>query len=36
MTPEVPHVFVAFPSLLDEADRALDSAGRFISDHFAQ
>jgi epsilon-lactone hydrolase len=36
VTPEVPHVFVAFAGLLDEADRALDSAGRFLRDHIAR
>jgi epsilon-lactone hydrolase len=36
VTPEVPHVFVAYPGLLDEASQALDSAGRFLSDHIAK
>lgn len=31
VTPEVPHVFVGFAGMLDEADAALDSAGAFIS-----
>jgi acetyl esterase/lipase len=30
VTPDVPHVFVAFAALLDEAGAALDSAARFI------
>jgi epsilon-lactone hydrolase len=30
VTPDVPHVFVGFAGMLDEADAALDSAGRFI------
>jgi len=30
VTPEVPHVFVGFAGMLDEADRALARAGRFI------
>lgn len=30
VTPEVPHVFVGLAGMLDEADAALDQAGRFI------
>ncbi len=30
VTPEVPHVFVGFAGMLDEADQALARAGRFI------
>ena len=30
VTPDVPHVFVGFTGILDEADEALAVAGRFI------
>lgn len=30
VTPDVPHIFVAFAALLEEADQALDVAARFI------
>lgn len=32
-TPGVPHVFVAFAGILDEADAALDSGARFLREH---
>jgi epsilon-lactone hydrolase len=32
VTPDVPHVFVAFAALVDESDQALDRAGRFVRD----
>jgi acetyl esterase/lipase len=31
VTPDVPHVFVGFAGMLDEADEALDHAGEFVS-----
>jgi acetyl esterase/lipase len=36
VTPDVPHVFVSFAGMLDEADSALDNAGRFLSGHLEQ
>lgn len=36
VTPDVPHVFVSFAGMLDEADSALDNAGRFLSAHLDQ
>lgn len=36
VTPDVPHVFVGFAGLLDEADRALTRAGRFIGTDLAE
>jgi monoterpene epsilon-lactone hydrolase len=33
VTADVPHVFQSFAGVLDEADAALDRAGRFIRDH---
>lgn len=36
VTPEVPHVFVGLAGMLDEADAALDSAGRFIGAHVSR
>ena len=33
VTADVPHVFQSFEGILDEADAALDRAGRFILDH---
>ncbi|MFF1409122.1 alpha/beta hydrolase [Streptomyces sp. NPDC058289] len=36
VTADVPHVFQAFAGLLDEADAALDRAGRFITDALAR
>lgn len=33
VTPDVPHVFVGFAGMLDEADEALAKAGRFIRDN---
>jgi monoterpene epsilon-lactone hydrolase len=33
VTAGVPHVFQAFTGLLDEADRALDRAALFITQH---
>ena len=33
VTADVPHVFQTFEGMLDEADAALDRAGRFILDH---
>ncbi len=30
VTPDVPHVFISFTGMLDEADQALSSAGQFI------
>ncbi len=33
VTPDVPHVFQAFAEILEEGDRALGGAGRFITDH---
>ena len=33
VTPDVPHVFVAFAGMLDEAGAALDSGARFIRSH---
>jgi monoterpene epsilon-lactone hydrolase len=35
ITPGVPHVFQAYGPLLDEADAALDRAGRLLSAHLA-
>jgi acetyl esterase/lipase len=35
VTPEVPHVFQAFASMLDEAGAALTEAGAFLRLHFA-
>ncbi|MFB6519464.1 alpha/beta hydrolase [Streptomyces sp. NPDC056401] len=35
VTEDVPHVFQAFEGLLDEADAALDRAGRFVTDALA-
>ncbi|MFE4260686.1 alpha/beta hydrolase [Streptomyces sp. NPDC056883] len=35
VTEDVPHVFQAFEGLLDEADAALDRAGRFLTDALA-
>ncbi|MER5759393.1 alpha/beta hydrolase [Streptomyces sp. NPDC002082] len=35
VTEDVPHVFQAFEGMLDEADAALDRAGRFITDALA-
>jgi len=35
VTGDVPHVFQVFAGVLDEADAALDRAGRFIRDHVA-
>ncbi|MQA35104.1 alpha/beta hydrolase fold domain-containing protein [Modestobacter roseus] len=35
VTPGVPHVFVGFAGMLDEADRALAEAGRFLATHLA-
>jgi epsilon-lactone hydrolase len=35
VTPDVPHVFQGFAGMLDEADRALDDAGRFIRENLA-
>lgn len=35
VTPGVPHVFVGFAGMLDEADRALAEAGRFVRAHLA-
>lgn len=35
VTPEVPHVFVGLAGLLEEADAALDQAGRFIRTNLA-
>ena len=36
VTPEVPHVFVGFAGMLDEADQALARAGRFIGSHLVE
>jgi monoterpene epsilon-lactone hydrolase len=36
ITPGVPHVFQAYGPLLDEADAALDRAGRLLSTHLAR
>lgn len=33
VTPDVPHVFVGFAGMLDEADEALTNAGQFICAH---
>ena len=33
VTPDVPHVFVGFAAILDEAAEALDRGGRFLRDH---
>src|SRR6185312_15058655 len=33
ITPGVPHVFQAYHAILDDADAALDRAGRFLSAH---
>jgi acetyl esterase/lipase len=33
VTPDVPHVFVGFAGMLDEADEALDRAGTFIREN---
>ena len=33
VTPDVPHVFQAFAEILEEGDRALERAGRFIAEH---
>ena len=33
VTPDVPHVFVGFAGMLDEADEALTNAGQFIRAH---
>jgi acetyl esterase/lipase len=35
VTADVPHVFQSFTGSLDEADAALDRAGRFILDRLA-
>jgi epsilon-lactone hydrolase len=35
ITPRVPHVFQGFSAMLDEADAALDRAGRLLSAHVA-
>ncbi|MPZ95321.1 MAG: alpha/beta hydrolase fold domain-containing protein [Propionibacteriales bacterium] len=35
VTPDVPHVFVGFAGMLDEADHALSTAGQFIRTHLA-
>jgi monoterpene epsilon-lactone hydrolase len=35
ITPVVPHVFQAYPPILDEGAAALDRAGRFLSAHLA-
>ena len=36
VTPDVPHVFVGFAGMLDEADQALATAGRFIGSRFSR
>lgn len=36
VTPDVPHVFQGFAGMLDEADHALDTAGRFVREHLAR
>jgi len=35
VTPQVPHVFQAFASMLDEGDAALDNVGDFLRGHLA-
>jgi acetyl esterase/lipase len=35
VTPDVPHVFVGFAGMLDEADQALANAGHFIHANLA-
>src|SRR5437660_9003736 len=35
ITPRVPHVFQAYSPMLDDAARALDRAGQFLSAHLA-
>lgn len=35
VTPQVPHVFQAFASMLDEAGVALTNAGDFLRSHLA-
>ncbi|UYM05849.1 alpha/beta hydrolase [Solicola gregarius] len=36
VTPDVPHVFVGFAGMLDEADEALNAAGRFLRANLAR
>ena len=36
VTPDVPHVFVGFADMLDEADHALTRAGQFIRTHLTE
>ena len=36
VTPDVPHVFVGFAGMLDEADRALTRAGQFIGTNLTE
>jgi len=36
ITPGVPHVFQAYHAILDDADAALDRAGRFLSAHLGK
>jgi acetyl esterase/lipase len=34
VTPGVPHVFQGFPAILDEANKSLNNAARFLADHW--